>query len=238
MDYGKFLDDAFSYTRNGIFGDLNRWVALIAAVILLGIPMNGYVMRIYRGTDAAPEVDQWGTLFIDGLRLLVIGLIYSIPFWIVWAAIYGSFFTTLMQGNAEAMAGWEPNMALLLLMYAIQIAIGIIIPVASIRFARKESFAEAFNFSAIFKTIGTIGWLGYILALIIIALVIGIPIAIIVFGIIIAGGAALYLIGGGGAAFAGIIALLILIMLLISPLISVFQARYMTRIYESTGPED
>jgi hypothetical protein len=213
-------------------------VALIAAVILLGIPMNGYLMRIYRGTETAPAVDRWGTLFIDALRLLVVGIIYSIPILIVWALIYGSMFFSLVRGNLDAAGNFEPDLALLLLMYVVEIVVGIIMPVASIRFARREPFAEAFNFGAIFKTIGKISWIGYILALIIIALVIGIPIAIIVFGIIIAGGAELYLTGGGVMAFVGIIVLLIHIMLVLSPVISVFQARYVTRIYEGAGPED
>lgn len=238
MDFGALLDDAFSYTRKGIFGDLNRWAALILAVICLGIPMNGYVMRIYRGTDAAPDVDRWGTLFIDGLKLVIVGLIYSIPILIVWAFIYGGMFMEMAKGNLDAAGTFEPNLALLLLMYAVEIAVGIIMPVASIRFARMNSFAEAFNFSAILGTIGKIGWISYLLALIILTLVIGIPIFILVFGFIIVAGAGIYLTGGGNIALLGLVALFILIMLILSPLIGVFQARYMTRLYESAGPEE
>ena len=49
MDYSHVLDDAFHYTKEGIFGSADRWMKLILAIICLGIPMNGYVMRIYRG---------------------------------------------------------------------------------------------------------------------------------------------------------------------------------------------
>jgi len=238
MDFGALLDDAFSYTRSGIFGNLNRWAALILAVICLGIPMNGYVMRIYRGTDTAPDVDRWGTLFFDGLKLVIVGLIYSIPLLIVWAFIYGGMFIEMVKGNLVAAGNFEPNLALLLLMYAVEIVIGIIMPVASIRFARMNRFAEAFNFGAIFTTIGKIGWIRYILALIILAIVIGIPIFILVFGFIIVAGAGIYLTGGGNIALLGLVALFILVMLILSPLIGVFQARYMTRLYESAGTEE
>lgn len=233
MEFGALLDDAFSYTKKGILEDLNHWAALILAIICLGIPMNGYVMRIYRGTDTAPDVDRWGTLFIDGLKLVIVGLVYAIPILVVWAFIYGSMTLTLLQGNLEAAENFEPNLALLLLMYAVEIAVGIIMPVASIRFARTGRFAEAFNFGAIFGTIGKIGWITYILALIIVTLVIGIPIFILVFGFIIVAGAGIYLTGGGNIALLGLVALFILVMLIISPLIGVFQARYMTRVYES-----
>lgn len=236
MEFGALLDDAFSYTKKGILEDLNRWAALILAIICLGIPMNGYVMRIYRGTDTAPDVDRWGTLFIDGLKLVIVGLIYAIPILVVWALIYGSMFLTLAQGNMEAAGNFEPNLALLLLMYAVEIAVGIIMPVASIRFARTGSFTEAFNFGAIFGTIGKIGWITYILALIIVTLVIGIPIFILVFGFIIVAGAGIYLTGGGNIALLGLVALFILLMLILSPLFGVFQARYMTRVYESAEP--
>ena len=47
------------------------------------------------------------------------------------------------------------------------------------------SFSEAFNFSAILETIGKIGWINYIVALILVSLVVGIPIFVLVFGFII-----------------------------------------------------
>lgn len=238
MEFGALLDDAFSFTKEGILCNINRWAALILAVICLGIPMNGYAMRIYRGTDTAPDVDRWGTLFIDGIKLVIVGLVYSIPILVVWAFIYGSMILTLGEGNLDAAGNFEPNLTLLLLMYAVEILVGIIMPVASIRFARMGSFAEAFNFGAIFSTIGKIGWITYLLALIILTLVIGIPIFILVFGFIIVTGAGIYLTGGGTIALLGLVALFILVMLIFSPLIGVFQARYMTRVYESAGTED
>jgi len=234
MEFGALLDDAFHYTKEGILFNMNRWAGLILAIICLGIPMNGYVMRIYRGTVTAPDVDRWGTLFIDGLKLVIVGLVYAIPIMIVWAFIYGSMFFAMAQGNMDAAGNWEPNLVLLLLMYAVEIAVGIIMPIASIRFARTGSFAEAFNLGAIFGTIGKIGWITYLIALIILTLVIGIPIFLIVFGVIIVGGAGLYLIVGGKVELlVAIVGLLILAMLILSPLFGVFQARYLTRVYES-----
>jgi hypothetical protein len=236
MEFGTLLDDAFSYTKEGVFSNMNRWASLILAIICLGIPMNGYVMRIYRGTTRAPEVDQWGNLFVDGLKLMVVGLIYAIPIMIVWAFIYGGMVLAVIQGtiSSAAMETWSPNLGLVALLYIVEIMIGIVMPVASIRFARTGSFAEAFNFGAILGTISKIGWITYLLALIILTLVIGIPIFILIIGFIVAGGAAIFLLGGGNAALLGIIALLIFVILIISPLIAVFQARYLTKIYETT----
>jgi hypothetical protein len=79
MDYSHVLDDAFHYTKEGIFGSADRWLKLVLATICLGIPMNGYIMRVYRGADPAPDVDQWGTLFVDGLKLIVVAISMRSP---------------------------------------------------------------------------------------------------------------------------------------------------------------
>jgi hypothetical protein len=236
MEFGNLLDDALKYTKEGIFGRADRWMNLILAIICLGIPMNGYIMRIYRGADPAPEVDQWGTLFIDGLKLMIVGIIYAIPLMILWVFIYGSMLAVVIQGNYSALRNWSPNFGLLLVLYAVEIIMGVIMPIAAIRFARRGRFSEAFNFSAILETISKIGWINYIIALIIVTLVIAIPVCIIIMGLILVGGISLFVLGGSNLAFLGFIGAAILIILVIAPLFAVFQARYLTRVYDSAAP--
>lgn len=180
MDFGNMLCDAFTYTREGVLGSLNRWMKLILAVICLGIPFNGYIMRVYRGAEPAPEVDQWGTLFVDGLKLLVVGIIYAIPLLILWVLLYGPLFLAMASGTLKesSVASWEPNFILMIVFYIVEIAISILMPVAAIRFARTGIFGEAFNFRAIIGTIGKIGWLQYIVALVLVSIVVAIPIII------------------------------------------------------------
>ena len=49
MDFGEMLGDAFTYTKEGVFLNMKRWLNLILAIICLGLPFNGYIMRVYRG---------------------------------------------------------------------------------------------------------------------------------------------------------------------------------------------
>jgi hypothetical protein len=59
-----------------------------------------------------------------------------------------------------------------------------LVPIAFIRFARTDKFGEAFNFSAILAHIGKIGWVEYIITLVVLiitAIVVGIIVCIIVF---------------------------------------------------------
>ena len=239
MDYVNVLEDALNYTKEGIVNNMSRWAKLIVSIICLGIPMNGYVMRIYRGTLPAPEVDQWGTLFVDGLKLMIVGIIYTIPILILWILTYGSNLMRLISEgmNSTAMDSWTPNPGLTLLMYVIEIIVGIMLPVASIRFARTNSFSEAFNFSAIIDTIKQIGWINYLVAIVLIAVLISIPICILIFGLILVGGIIAFALGFNNIVILAIIAIAVLILLVIIPLIGVFQARYMTRIYDSAVPE-
>jgi len=85
-----------------------------------------------------------------------------------------------------------------------------------VRMARTERFGEAFNFGAILETIRKIGWGSYILALIILFIVAGIIWFVInLFNMI---------------PFIGWLITLILL-----PLLIIFEARYVTRVYEASG---
>lgn len=236
------LTDAFTYTRDGIWGNINRWLNLILAVLCLGLPFNGYVMRVYRGATPAPDVDQWGTLFVDGLKLLAVGIVYALPIVILWMLVFGTMLLAGFSDTGEtAVAATGMHMLFMMLMYVAEIAIAIIMPVASIRLARTGTFAEAFNFSAIVETIRKIGWLSYIIAIALVSLVIGIPAVVIIFGLlfvlIIIGGVSLFMLEGAGVfILLGLILLMILFILVLAPLVGVFQARYMTRVYDSAAP--
>jgi len=240
MDFGMILDDAFAYTKQGVFENSERWLKLIIAILCLGIPMNGYVMRIYRGLQPVPEVDHWGSLFVDGLKLILLGLVYAIPVFILYAIMYGSVFLAAMSENPTHFntafkTGWAPNMGLVVLIFIVEVAVGLIMPVASIRFARTNSFSEGFNVGAILNYIGKIGWINYIIALILITLVIAIPIGILVLGFILLGGITIVIFKVSSIAILGFILAMILVILVLAPLFAVFQARSMTRVYDSVA---
>jgi hypothetical protein len=242
MDFGMILDDALAYTKQGVFENSDRWLKLIIAILCLGIPMNGYVMRVYRDLHPAPEVDHWGSLFVDGLKLILLGLVYAIPVFILYAIMYGSIFLAAMSESpthldAVMKSGWAPNIGLVMLIFLVEIAIGIIMPVASIRFARTNSFSEGFNVGAILNYIGKIGWINYIIALVLITLVIAIPICILVLGFILLGGITMVIFKLNSIAILGFILVMILIILILAPLFAVFQARSMTRVYDSVDKE-
>jgi len=151
-------------------------------------------------------------MFIDGLKLWIIGLIYAIPIFVIMAIFMVPVF---IAGN-----NGDPLLALgslgigLIVILIVGLIITLISAIGVIRFAEKDSMGQAFAFGAILEHIGRIGWGSYIIALIILW------IAGIVFGVIVGILSAIPFLGW-------------LIMLFLYPAWFLFAARYMRLIYES-----
>jgi len=222
MDYGNMVSDAFEYTREALVGRWMRWVLLtiVSIIPIVNFISLGYMMEIYRGTKPAPELEDWGTLFMDGLKFFIVSLIYMIPV-IVIIAIFGGigFLGMVAAGDGSGDAGMAAGaiaslMGGIFLALIVALLIGIIAAIGMIRFTRTGSIGEAFNFGAILETIGKIGWVDYIIALVI--LIIAVVVVEFVMGLLM------------------IIPVLGLIIgFFISSALIIFEARYLTLIYDS-----
>lgn len=217
MDFGNMVGDSFEYAKEAVVGKWNQWLMLIIATILLGIPLAGYSLKVLRGEKPAPEVTDWGTLFIDGIKYIIVALIYAIPIIIVMAIMMVIGFGAAMTGDPTAiMAG--AGIALIGMLVAIVLAfiIALFEIIGVVRFARTGSIGEAFNFSAILATIGKIGWGSYIIALIVLFVV------AIIYGIIVAIIQMIPILG------------ILIYLCLIAPW-TLFCSRYICQMYDSAG---
>jgi hypothetical protein len=217
MDYGNMVGESFEYAKEAVVGKWNKWVMLIIATILLGLPLMGYAMKVLRGEKPAPEVNDWGTLFIDGIKAFIVSLIYAIPLIIVWFIVIGASAIAIMSGNYTAMIAAFGAMAIgLLVMFVLAVIIAVFEVIGMVRFARTGSIGEAFNFSAILATIGRLGWVPYLIALVVLIVV------AVVFGIIVAIIQIIPILG------------MIIYLCLIAPW-TLFVARYVCQIYDAAG---
>lgn len=202
---------------------------MIILAIILTLPLFGYVVRIYRGETPAPEVNNWGSLFADGLKLLVILFIYAIPVLILAFALLASVIVTMipylpqLMDTSQSMIIPDTMMGLIgaaifgvMIIILVALIIWLIEATAVVRFARTNSIGEAFNFGAIFARIGKIGVGSYIVALIIQAIIVGIIMFI------------LRIIPYNIGSF---------LMLIVAPIILLFQGRYLCLLYDSAGEE-
>jgi hypothetical protein len=215
MDYGNMLGESFEYAKEGLVGKWMKWLLLLVATILLSLPLLGYELKILRGEKPSPEVNDWGTLFIDGIKYAVIVIIYLIPLAIIGIiSIAPLIVAAIRQNTAAILAGVGVFLIGLVIFVIVWIIIVLIAAIGIIRFARTGSMGEAFNFGAILMTIGKIGWINYIVALIIMGVIVG-----IVEGILFA----IPVIGG-------------LLAFFLAPFIVLFEARYLCQVYDSAGP--
>lgn len=219
------LGDSFNYAKEAV---MEKWVKWI----LLAIPFmtSGYSIQVFKGTKPAPEVNDWAANFIDGIKLFIVGLIYAIPL-IILAAIFfvGAIAAIIGAGASERASGIVMGalgaaFAGAILFIIFLIAIILLLPIAYVRFARTYSFGEAFNFSAILAQIGKIGWVSYIIALIVgfIVLVILEIIAMIPYWILMM------------IPFVGWLLAFIWSLIIAVP-IGIFGARYITQVYDAGG---
>jgi hypothetical protein len=205
------IGDAFEYTKDALVGKWMRWLILIIGSIIFPI-LLGYTLRVYRGDRSPPEPEDWIGVFIDGIKLFIVELIWAIPLIIVGVIFFGGAVAMMMTGSdAAAMAGVGTMLLGLPILLIVGIVVALFATIGGIRFARTDSFGEAFNFSAIREHIGRIGWGFYIISLIVLMVVIAV--VSFVLGII-------PIIGW-------------LLSIVIGPAISIFAARYITLLYDS-----
>jgi len=219
MGIGELLSDSFGYANEGLIGKWMRWIILIISSIIFPLIM-GYSLRVMKGTTPAPEPGDYLGMFIDGIKMIIIEIVYMIIPIIIGAVIFfmsGGFGILTMMlmdvGNWLAYAGMliatlGVSLFVLLIISFIFSLFGII---GMVRFARTGSMGEAFAFSEITNIIGKFGWIQYIIALIILDIVLA-----VIYGII----SLIPMIG-------------FLVLLIIAPYVTMVFSRYYSLIYDS-----
>ena len=138
-----------------LLGVLFSWVLLIPLVVALAL-LGGYSVEITRrvihgNPDGLPEWDDWGKLLADGLKVLVIGIVYALPIIII-----GLCLGIPVGALAEDAPGWSSTLSLVLncvgLLYAI--ALSIVLPAAIAFYAAGDDLAAAFRFGDVFSFVG------------------------------------------------------------------------------------
>ena len=215
MDIGKSLHDSSEYAKDVVWGKWVRWILLIFCTLFFPL-LLGYEVEIYRGNKPAPDWCKLERFFIEGLKLFIIELIYAIPVIIAAVIFIGGGVVLAFSGSTRdilAMVG--PILIGVLITLIVAIVIGLVEAMGVVRFARLGRMGEAFNFGAIFETIGKIGWFSYILAMIAMFIVVFIITVILSF---------IPILGP-------------ILLFIIAPALAIFAAQYITLVYDSVPTE-
>ncbi|MBP5475023.1 MAG: DUF4013 domain-containing protein [Methanomicrobium sp.] len=210
MNIGSNLSSSFGYAKDGLVGHWVRWILLLISCIIFPLIL-GYQLRIMRGEDPAPEADNWLKMLVDGILYIIIGIIYAIPMIIIAMITMGPGVFMLMSDPSAVAAGMGTLAVGIIILIIVAIIISLFETIAIVNFARKESFGAAFAFGDILAKIKEIGWFSLFIQI----LVYGIIIAII-------------------QAVLGLIPILgMIILLILSPLFSMWYAKYVCNIYDN-----
>lgn len=141
---------------------------------LFGFFIAGYIVRVFRGVKPAPDFDEWAGLFIDGLKLNIVWFLWFLPSLVLLIASIGMMVISL--GNAKDPDG---SMILIFLVCMLLLVVaGILAIIASlysylgsVRFARTGSIREGIRFSKVTEMIRGMGWVPYIIALLVLCVI-------------------------------------------------------------------
>lgn len=206
-------------TTGAFHPELIHWdqlAILISAGILLSFFIAGYTVRVYRGARPAPEFENWAGLFIDGLKLNIVWFLWLLPFLVVMVAVFGMIFLTISsvkEPSASLLAYLGILLVLLLVGFVLALIAALYSFLGSIRFARTRSIREGIRFSKITEMIRMMGWLPYLIALLVMIIV------SIAFGIVTMVLSIIPFIGW-------------ILVLIVTPFITILFGRYATLVYE------
>ncbi len=213
------ISQSFGYATEGLVGKWAKWLVLIIGSIIFPLIM-GYSLRVMKGITPAPEADEFGGMFIDGIKMFIISIAYMIVPCIIGFVVFvlsGGFGALTMMGmdvnNPYAYLGiLLGTLGLSFLVFLIFAFIfGLFEIIGIVRFARSGQMGSAFEFSEIMAQIGSIGWGTYIISL-------------IVLGVIMC---VIYMI-------LGIIPVIgWLLTLIIAPYLTIVSSRYYSLLYDS-----
>jgi hypothetical protein len=138
----------------------------ISLVPILNFASTGYMLDVMERvrTNSQPPLPDWsenlGKYFTDGLMLVVINLIYSIPAVVLWFLGFGAIFgTSMMSDNAEAVGTVSVlvGIVLMALLFAYAVVLFFWAQGVIVNYSLKRTFASGFEFGPIWNVIQK-GW--------------------------------------------------------------------------------
>ena len=171
MGLSDNLNQAAQYTGS-IFqriGDL-LILFIVSIIPIVNFISLGYYARIVRDSPSSknvPKLERYMDMFIEGLKIIVVVIIWAIAIAIVAIIIAipliaAAFLTNLNPANFFN-AGWFFALGSFFIIFGvIAFFVGLVAFMGIINMVKKNSFGKAFAFGEIIGMIGKIGWLRYL----------------------------------------------------------------------------
>jgi Protein of unknown function (DUF4013) len=190
MDIGDVISDSLRYPTSNWSKVVILGVLFLISIFIIPLFLGlGYIFRVIKsslmGVEELPTFDSWGEMMIDGLKLFLVYLIYTLPALIVsifsfislWSAIKSITYITQING-----ATLTPDMLLSVLGGTILVGliiaglyIIIVYPIMAVAIGNMAYYngdlGAAFRLDEILDIISQIGWVDLIIWYIVVVMV-------------------------------------------------------------------
>jgi hypothetical protein len=171
VEIGEIISDAVKFPSSDWKKVLILGVFFLLSMVLIGIFfVSGYFLRIIKSTlagyDELPEFDEWGGMFIDGLKVIVVSIVYMIiPTIVILIGVFASLSTISYSSSTIT----DPTIFFGLISFTaiiggiLALIFALVAYVAIVNMALYDEIGAAFRFSEILERISMIGWGKYII---------------------------------------------------------------------------
>ncbi len=145
----------------------SEWIVKVLIGGILGIiPIinfieYGYILKVMKGAidgnPGMPKWDDWGNLFINGLIVFIIWLIYLIiPILIISVSASG-IMAAALSGNMNLIAGMIAGaIGGILIGLLLALVLGFLVPMAMAMYTKENSFGAAFRIGEVVSRIKSV----------------------------------------------------------------------------------
>lgn len=193
------LGDALSFPTNSddwlptlLIGGV---LSLLGVLILPAFVVQGYLIRVLRraarGDGATPSFTDWSGLFVDGLKVVLVTVVYGLAV-IVPIALLGLILRVWVGsagGDTARAVGSLVGVVLLLVAGLLALLVGYVLPAAYANFAVRGNLGAAFDLGTIRRAALTSDYaVAWLLALVVgfVGSLVATPLMLLVVGVFVA----------------------------------------------------
>ena len=239
MDIGNVVSDSLRYPSTDFKKVVILGVLFLVSFLIIPIFLAfGYMFRVIKaslaGIEELPAFDEWGEMLVDGIKLILVYVTYTLPSIIIgifsfislWSSMWSMAYVTQVSGSAVtpdiifSIFGGTALIGIVVAgIYSLLIYPVMAVAIGNMAYYNGE-IGAAFRFSDILSTITEIGWVDLIIWYIVV-LMVGIAIGII-------------------GSIMGIIPIIgwIVLIFIVYPYLYLFYARSIAWLYSSAFEEE
>jgi hypothetical protein len=155
---------------------------ILGMIPIVNFIVQGYYLKIIKGSienkSGMPEWEDWGNLFIKGLLVFIISIIYMlIPIIVISISVGGTIMAAVSGGTEAMVAAIGAAAGGFIIGFILMLIAFLLLPMALAIYAKEESFGSAFRFGEIIRRI--LSNLGSYILVYIVIIVLGVIVGII-----------------------------------------------------------